>query len=112
VNHLDTCGFEFGQVRFRVLACGLDYLDTGTDHGIQILPIGRRLDGRQNGQVDAKGLIRHQPAAGNFLIQRFRAGLGKAREYPQPASVGDCGGQLGAAYPHHAALHNGVANPQ
>jgi hypothetical protein len=104
VDHLDAVGLELIDVLLRLITRGLDDLDPGLDDRGAVLGIGRRLDGRQDGQVHAKRLVGELAGAGDLLGQGLGRRLGQGGEKAQGSGVGHGADQGRGADPLHAAL--------
>jgi hypothetical protein len=63
VQHLDAVGVECGQVLLGIEAGGLHDFHTGLDDRVPVLCVRRRVDGRQDGEVDPERVVGHVPAA-------------------------------------------------
>jgi hypothetical protein len=63
--------------------------------------------GGEEGEVYSEGVRGHGFAAADLFAKVFGCGLGQGRDETQTAGVGDGGGELGVAHPHHAALDDG-----
>ena len=79
VHDHDAVLLEFGDVLLRLVARGLDDLDAAFDDGLAIFGVRRRLDRRQDGQVDAERLVGQAAAARDFLVSDPPASAGSAR---------------------------------
>ena len=112
VDDLDAVLLELGDVLLRVVARGLDDLDAAVDDRLTVFGIGRRLERRQDGQVDAEGLVGHVAAARDLLGELFRRRLGQRGDEAERAGIGHGRHQLGAAHPLHAALHDRVLDAE
>ena len=112
VDHLDAVVLELRQERLGVVARRLHDLDAGRDDGVDVFAVGARHERRQDRQVHAERLVGHLAAARDLLDQVLGRRLRQRREEAQRAGVGDRRGQLGAADPLHAALHDGVLHPE
>ncbi len=104
----DAMGLEVVDMLLGLVAGGLDDLHAALDDGLAVLGVGRRVDGRQDGQVHAEGLVGQLAAALDLGPQGVRRRLGQGGDEAQTAGVGHRGDQLGPADPLHAALHDGV----
>ena len=76
---LMPASFSAGSHFCGLLPGGLDHLDAAFDDGLDVARIVRRRDGRQEGQVDAEGLVGHLAAAGDLLGQQLGRLLRQAR---------------------------------
>ena len=112
VDNLDACRFELGHVLFRATAGGFHRLDATGDDGVNVLRIRRGIERRQESQVNAKGLVGHFVAAGDFPGQILRRRLGQAGDDSQTAGIGHGRGQFGIAHVMHTALDNRVAHAE
>lgn len=79
-----------------VASC-LDDLDALVDDGLGVSAIVRRVEGRQQGDVDAERVLGHRPALLDLLAQVCWGWEDEARDDAKTAGVGDCAGQLGVS---------------
>ncbi len=110
VDDLDAGVFQQRHVFLRAAACGFNDLDAALDDGIDVARVVRRIDGRQEGQVDGERLAGQFPAFGDFVGQIGRGLLGQTSNGTQTASVGNGSRQFGKTNPVHAALEDRVLN--
>ena len=69
VNDLDSRILEPRQMVLGIAAGGLDDRHASVDDGVDIARIVRRLDYRQDGEVDAERLVGHVVATGDLVGQ-------------------------------------------
>ena len=108
VDDLDAGGLEVGQVLDRVRAGGLDDRDAGLDDRLAVLRVGRRLDRRQDRQVDAERRVGQLARAGDLARQILGRRLRQRGQEAERAGVRDGGDELRPADPLHAALDDRV----
>jgi hypothetical protein len=104
LEHLDDGA---GRVAGR-----LDDADAFVEDGLRVARVVGRVDGGQQGEVDAEGLVRHALASSDLLAQGVGRRLGERREDSESAGVGHRRGHFRISHPLHAALHDGHADPQ
>jgi hypothetical protein len=112
VQYGDAVLLEFRRHIARVVARGLDDLDAGLDDHLHVLGIRRRLDRRQDGEIDAAGLAGHLPAALDLAPQVVRRRLRQRGEYPEPPCVRHRRCELRVPHPLHPALDDRVLDAQ
>ena len=112
VQHLDPVVVEHRQMRRRVGARGLDDLDAGVDDHLAVLVVRRRVDRRQDRQVHAERLVGQIPALGDLVRQVRRRRLRQRGDEPQRTRIRHGRNEFGTADPLHAALHDGVLDPE
>jgi len=112
VDDLDAVLLEVVDVFLRFIAGCFDDFDAGLDDRVAVFGIGRRFERGQDGQVHAERFVRQVAAAFDFLCQLFRRRLRQRGDETECAGVGDGGDQLRAADPLHAALDDGVLDPE
>lgn len=93
--------------RARTIARRLHNPDAFLNHHAGVGAVVWRHHGGQESDVDAEGEFGHGSRAADFFAQVFGRGLREGCEDAEAAGVGDGGGELGVAYPHHAALNDG-----
>lgn len=96
----------------RGVAGRLDDLDALGDADLGVGGVVRGHEGREEGDVDAKGELCHAAAAGNLCAQGLGGRLGEGGQEAEAAGVGDGRGHLCGADVLHAALDDGDADPQ
>ena len=69
VDHLDAGRLQRGHELFGTAPGGLDDFDLAFSDRCDVFRIWRRGEGRQEGQVHSKRLVRHVMAAGDLLCQ-------------------------------------------
>lgn len=57
------------------VACGFDDADALVDDGLRVAGVVGRVDGREEGEVDAEGVLGHGAAAADFLAECVGGGL-------------------------------------
>lgn len=73
----------------------LDDLDALVDDGLGVSAVVRRVQGRQEGDVDAEGVLGHRPALLDLLAQVGWRWEDEGCDDAKPAGVGDRACQLG-----------------
>jgi len=104
VDHLDPRIFKRWEQLNRVAPGCLDHFDAAFDHRFHNAGIIWRCQRWQNGNVHAKGLVRHVLAARNFVCEIFRRLLGEPGDNAEAASIGNSGRHFGKADIVHATL--------
>ena len=66
--------------RTRVVAGGFDDLDTFLDNHLGVCGVVGRVEGGEEGQVDAEGVLGHGAASSDFLAQIFGGGLSEGSQ--------------------------------
>jgi hypothetical protein len=82
-----------------------------SDRG-DIFRIGRRGEGRQEGQVHAERLVRHVAATRNLFCQKLRRLLRQPGDDGEPAGIGYGGGKRGKTDIMHPALDDGMRDAE
>jgi hypothetical protein len=103
---------EHRQELRGVVARGLDDRHALVDDHLRALAVGRRVDRRQDREVDPERLVGQLTAAVDLARERVRGGLRQRGDAPQRAGVRDRGDELGAPDPLHPTLHDGVLNAE
>jgi hypothetical protein len=75
VDHLDAVLLEFVDVLLRLVPGRLDDLHAAFDDGAAVFGVGRRIDRRQDREIDAERLVGHLAAALDLLGEMFRRRL-------------------------------------
>jgi hypothetical protein len=88
VDHLNSRFLKRWQPFLRIVAGRLNYFDAPVDDGFHIARIIWRVDGPEKGEVHAKRLVRHFPAAADFLEKQFWRCLSQSSDDPEPSGVG------------------------
>ena len=96
--------FKRRHVLLGAATRGFDDLDAAFPDGCDVFRIGRRAEGRQEGQVHAERLVRHVAATRDLLGQQFRRPLRQAGDDSEPAGIRHCGREFGKAHIVHSAL--------
>lgn len=79
------------------VARGLDDLDALINDGLGVGAVVRRVERREKGDVDAKGVLGQGSALLDLLAQVGGRGEDERRDDAQAAGVGDGGGELSVA---------------
>lgn len=81
----------------RAVAGRLDDVDALVDDGLGVSTVVRRVEGRQEGDVDSEGVLGQLPALLDLLAQICWRWEDESRDDAKPAGVGDGTGQLGVS---------------
>jgi hypothetical protein len=112
VDYLDIGSLERRHVLLRAAAGGLDDLDAAFPDRSDVFRIGRRREGRQEGQVHAERFVRHIVTAGDLLGEQFRCPLRQTGDDAEAAGIRHRRGQFREADIMHAALNDGVLDTE
>ena len=82
------------------------------DDHLPVLVIRRRVDGRQDRQVDAERLVGQLAALGDLLGQVRRRRLRQRGDEPQRTGIRHARNEFRATDPLHTALHDGMLDPE
>ena len=102
VNHLDPGSPERFHEWLGRTPCGFDQLDSAFDDDADILAIVDRRRDNAYGYVDSKRLAGQRLATGNFFAQTIGGFARQRGHYAQPTCIGNGGGKIRCADPHHA----------
>lgn len=80
-----------------IVSSSLDHLDALLDNDVAILGVRRGGHGRQQSQVDAKGLVGHGAATTDLIAQVLRRRLGQGSQDSETTGVGDSRGELSSS---------------
>lgn len=100
------------HVVLRRAAGGLHDLDALFGADADVARIVRHDERRHEREVDGKGLARHGLDLADLRLQLIGRGKRARRQQPQAAGLRHGGDQRCAGNPLHAALHDGVFDPQ